>query len=71
MNRDSQSKRLGVKRFGSEMVQNGDIIIRQRGNKFYAGEGTRQGNDYTIYSVTQGKVEFKLKGGKQVVSVHG
>lgn len=71
MNRDSQSKRLGVKKYGSEAVHSGDIIIRQKGNRFYAGEGAREGNDFTIYAVTEGKVEFGMKRGKQIVSVHG
>lgn len=68
-NRDSISKRLGVKHYGGELVENGNIIIRQKGNKFNAGDGTKQGNDYTIYSVISGRVEFKKKLGKSVVSV--
>ncbi|OGE64490.1 50S ribosomal protein L27 [Candidatus Daviesbacteria bacterium RIFCSPLOWO2_02_FULL_36_8] len=68
-NRDSVSKRLGVKVFGGGKVQSGNIIIRQKGNKFYPGVGTMQGNDYTIFSVISGKVEFKKKLSKKVVSV--
>ena len=68
-NRDSISKRLGVKLFGGEKAQSGNIIVRQKGNKFYPGIGTKQGNDYTIFAVTQGKVEFKKKIGKTVVSI--
>ncbi len=68
-NRDSQSKRLGVKKYGGENVISGNIIIRQNGNKFNAGENTRQGNDYTIYAVNSGKVQFKIKQGKRMVSV--
>lgn len=68
-NRDSQSKRLGVKLYGGQVAHSGNIIIRQKGNKFNSGEGTRQGNDFTIYAVTDGKVEFKQKLGKRVVSV--
>lgn len=68
-NRDSVSKRLGVKHYGGESVENGNIIIRQKGNKFNSGDGTKQGNDYTIYSVISGQVQFKKKLGKSVVSV--
>ena len=68
-NRDSNSKRLGVKLFGGEKISTGNIIVRQKGNRVYSGIGTRQGNDYTIFSVTSGKVEFKRKMGKTVVNV--
>lgn len=68
-NRDSISKRLGVKKYGGELVSAGNIIIRQRGNKFYAGAGTKQGNDFTIFSLNSGKVKFAKKVGKTVVSV--
>ncbi len=57
--RDSQSKRLGVKRFGGEMVQAGTIIVRQRGTKFHLGNNVRMGRDYTIYSVIEGLVKFE------------
>lgn len=70
-NRDSVSKRLGVKRFGGETVKNGNIIIRQKGNHFYPGNGTRQGNDFTIYAVVSGRVEFIKRRGRQIVSVNG
>ncbi|MDO8619080.1 MAG: 50S ribosomal protein L27 [Candidatus Daviesbacteria bacterium] len=68
-NRDSVSKRLGVKIFGGALAQPGSILIRQKGNKFYPGIGTKQGNDYTIFSVIDGKVEFAKKHGKSVVRV--
>ena len=68
-NRDSISKRLGIKKYGGEKVDSGNIIVRQKGNKFYAGIGTKQGNDYTIFAVTSGRVEFKKKIGKMVISV--
>ena len=68
-NRDSISKRLGVKKFGAEKVIPGKIIVRQKGNKFFPGTGTKQGNDYTIFATTEGKVEFKKKLSKRVVSV--
>lgn len=70
-NRDSISKRLGIKAFGGEKVTAGNIIVRQKGNKFYAGSGAKKGNDYTIFAIAEGKVEFKKKLGKTVVSVNG
>lgn len=68
-NRDSISKRLGVKKYGGEMVSEGNIIVRQKGNKFYSGQGTKLGNDYTIFAQVPGKVEFKKKLGKTVINV--
>jgi len=68
-NRDSISKRLGVKIFGGGKVAPGNIIVRQKGNKFYPGVGTKQGNDYTIFAVSSGKLQFKKKIGKTVVSI--
>lgn len=68
-NKDSISKRLGVKAYGGEQVKPGNIIVRQKGNKFYPGVGTKQGNDYTIFAVISGKVEFKKKLSKSVISV--
>ncbi|MCL5783809.1 MAG: bL27 family ribosomal protein [Patescibacteria group bacterium] len=70
-NRDSISKRLGVKHFGGEIVISGHIIIRQKGNRFYPGNGTRQGNDFTIYAVAPGKVEFIKRNGRNIVQVNG
>lgn len=57
--RDSQSKRLGVKRFGGEKVLSGTIIVRQRGTQFYLGRNVRMGRDFTIYSVIDGEVKFE------------
>ncbi len=68
-NRDSISKRLGVKKYGGEKVSPGNIIIRQKGSKYDSGFGTRFGVDYTIYAVTEGKVLFKTKRGKLTVTV--
>jgi large subunit ribosomal protein L27 len=68
-NRDSNPKYLGVKKFGGEKVESGNIIIRQKGSKFLSGAGTKMGNDYTIFSVVTGKVEFKTRLGKKVVTV--
>lgn len=70
-NRDSVSKRLGVKHFSGENVKVGNIIIRQKGNKFYAGKGTKQGNDFTIYAMSEGKVKFANKNGQKQVIVNG
>lgn len=66
-NRDSAGKRLGVKIFGGQNASPGNIIIRQRGTKFYPGEGTRLGRDHTIFAVNSGAVKFKQRMGKTVV----
>lgn len=68
-NRDSISKRLGIKKFGGESVLSGNIIVRQKGNKFYPGKGTKQGNDYTIFAISSGKVGFKKKQSKTYIDV--
>jgi len=60
--RDSQSKRLGVKRFGGQVVVAGNILVRQRGTKFHAGDNVGCGRDHTLYAKTDGSVEFKVKG---------
>ena len=57
--RDSQSKRLGVKRFGGEAVNSGTIIVRQRGTKFHVGNNVKMGKDHTIYAVIEGVVKFE------------
>lgn len=57
--RDSNSQRLGVKRFGGETVKPGTIIVRQRGTEFFVGNNVRMGRDHTIYSVIDGKVTFE------------
>ncbi|MDG4867013.1 50S ribosomal protein L27 [Marinospirillum sp.] len=62
--RDSESKRLGVKRFGGESVSAGSIIVRQRGTKFHAGSNMGVGRDYTLFALTDGKVKFEVKGPK-------
>ena len=68
--RDSQSKRLGVKRFGHQKVLPGTILVRQRGTKFYPGVGVGMGRDFTIYSRIPGLVRFeRLSKTKQKVSV--
>lgn len=68
-NRDSQSKRLGVKVYGSEKVKPGNIIIRQRGTKVNAGPGTMLSRDFTILALKQGTVKFYKKRGELFVCV--
>lgn len=68
-NKDSISKRLGVKKYGGEKVIPGNIIIRQKGTRYDAGMGTKFGSDYTIYAVSEGRVAFKTKRGKLTVDV--
>ena len=57
--RDSNPKMLGVKLFGGEVVSGGNVIIRQRGTKFYAGEGVGMGKDHTLFALRNGRVAFK------------
>ena len=60
--RDSESKRLGVKKFGGEVVVAGNILVRQRGTKFHAGDNVGIGKDHTLFAKAEGNVEFKVKG---------
>ena len=60
--RDSQSKRLGVKRFGGEHVLAGNIIVRQRGTHFHPGVNVGLGKDHTLFATVHGKVKFEVKG---------
>jgi large subunit ribosomal protein L27 len=62
--RDSNAKRLGVKCFGGEAVKAGNIIVRQRGTRFHAGENVRCGTDHTLFATAEGKVEFVVRGPK-------
>jgi large subunit ribosomal protein L27 len=68
-NRDSFSKRLGVKIYGDQVAKSGHIIIRQRGNKYFAGKNVLQGVDYTLMALKDGVVKFYVRRGKQYVSV--
>lgn len=61
LGRDSVSKRLGVKIFGNQRVSRGQVIVRQRGTKFYPGKNVRLGGDYTLYSLADGLVKFQHK----------
>ena len=60
--RDSNPKFLGIKRYGGEAVVAGNIIVRQRGTEFHAGENVGTGRDHTLYALSDGKVEFKKRG---------
>ena len=62
--RDSESKRLGVKRFGDQAVVAGNILVRQRGTQFHAGENVGMGRDHTLFAKVDGKVKFAVKGPK-------
>lgn len=69
--RDSQSKRLGVKRFGGQHVKPGTIIVRQRGTQFHAGNNVKLGRDYTIFSLIDGQVKFERLDKKRMkISVY-
>lgn len=68
-NRDSRSKRMGVKLYGGQVIKNGNIVLRQRGSKFFAGEGVLQGKDYTLMATRDGIVKFFMMRGKQYVTV--
>ncbi len=68
--RDSESKRLGVKKFGGEAVVPGNILVRQRGTKINAGDGVGVGRDHTLFALTDGAVKFtRRKGNRPFVSV--
>ena len=68
-NRDSRSKRLGVKLYAGQKVSKGNIIIRQRGTKLFAGPGVRMGNDFTLFAVEDGVVKVKNLRGKKIIEV--
>lgn len=61
LGRDSESKRLGVKVFGGQIVKAGAIIVRQKGTRFGAGTGTRLGRDHTLYSITDGRLTYSRR----------
>lgn len=67
--RDSESKRLGVKAFGGELIPAGSIIVRQRGTQFHAGDNVGMGKDHTLFALKDGKVQFAIKGAKKVRTV--
>ena len=63
--RDSESKRLGVKRYGGELVAAGNIIVRQRGTEFHPGVNVGIGKDHTLFALIDGQVQFAIKGAKR------
>jgi large subunit ribosomal protein L27 len=69
--RDSESKRLGVKAYGGQLIPAGSIIVRQRGTRFHAGTNVGIGKDHTLYALEDGKVEFAIRGAlrKHTVSI--
>jgi large subunit ribosomal protein L27 len=68
--RDSESKRLGVKKYGGEIVRAGNIIVRQRGTKFHPGENVGRGGDDTLFALSDGKVTFRRRAnGRKYVAV--
>lgn len=67
--RDSNPQMLGVKRFGGQEVLSGNILVRQRGNKFWAGENVGTGRDYTLFATVDGQVAFEKRAGRTLVSV--
>ena len=60
--RESESKRLGVKKFGGENVLAGNILVRQRGTKFHAGNNVGMGRDHTLFATAKGSVKFEVRG---------
>ena len=67
--RDSAAQRLGVKRFGGQLVNAGEIIVRQRGTHFHPGDGVGRGGDDTLFALRDGNVEFGTRRGRRVVNV--
>ncbi len=67
--RESESKRLGVKRFGGEIVRAGNILVRQRGTKFWPGRNVGMGRDHTLFALIDGVVSFRKRKGRKYVEV--
>jgi large subunit ribosomal protein L27 len=68
--RDSESKRLGVKRFGGETVSAGNILVRQRGTEFHPGVNVGMGRDHTLFALKNGKVKFEIRGSRSRQTVN-
>ena len=68
--RDSQSKRLGVKRYGGMLINAGSIIVRQRGTQFHAGDNVGMGRDHTLFAKVTGTVEFTVRGAEKRKTVN-
>ncbi|MDK8449386.1 50S ribosomal protein L27 [Corynebacterium mastitidis] len=67
--RDSNAKRLGVKRFGGQKVNAGEILVRQRGTKFHPGENVGCGGDDTLFALKEGAVQFSIKRNRRMVNI--
>ncbi len=67
--RDSNAQRLGVKRFGGQVVKSGEIIVRQRGTRFHPGDGVGIGKDDTLFALQPGAVEFGARRGRKTVNI--
>lgn len=67
--RDSNSQRLGIKRYGGQLVTAGEIIVRQHGTKFHPGENVGCGSDYTLFAKTDGHVKFYKKRGRKFITI--
>lgn len=68
--RDSPGQRLGVKKFGGQLVIPGNILVRQRGTRFHPGEGVGMGRDYTLFALTEGRVAFRRSSkGRTYISI--
>ncbi len=63
--RDSHSQRLGIKRYGGQLIPAGNIIVRQRGTEFHPGENVGMGKDHTLFALVEGRVQFAIKGEKR------
>ncbi|MDP3987939.1 MAG: 50S ribosomal protein L27 [Candidatus Levybacteria bacterium] len=70
-NRDSISKRLGIKLYGGQKAQSGNILVRQKGTKFFAGRGVLMGKDFTLFAKIAGIVNFRTLRGKKLVEING
>lgn len=68
--RDSQAKRLGIKRYAGQLVTAGTIIVRQRGTKFHAGDLVGRGSDDTLFALSDGQVVFHTRKGRSFVAIH-
>jgi large subunit ribosomal protein L27 len=68
--RDSNSQRLGVKRFGGQLVSAGSILVRQKGTRFHPGINVGKGGDDSLFAKIDGKVKFEIKRGRNVISVY-
>jgi len=68
--RDSQAKRLGVKKYGGELVLCGNILVRQRGTRIHPGANVQRGADDTLYAVVDGVVRYEMSRGRKLVSVY-